>query len=138
MDLFDVKPEIVLSVDQMTYNGLCTFAESHEDSVDAEQIELHIYICFFIFTKAHSVEHLEQAIWRAKKWTAETDADHPDHVRRFQILDMMLTRKRQLGIIAEFCLPRTSEPSSTSEGGFPAPSWINIELERFYPLSEIW
>jgi hypothetical protein len=39
------------------------------------------------------MEYLEQAIQRTEGWAAAVAIDHPDRLRRFQILDIISVRK---------------------------------------------
>jgi hypothetical protein len=76
----------------MDDKDLHSFAKLHEDPTNNEQIELYIYICFFIFEGTRSTEYLEQAIRRTEGWVVATLADHPDRARRSHILDMLSAR----------------------------------------------
>ncbi|KAF3291530.1 hypothetical protein TWF970_000744 [Orbilia oligospora] len=52
-----------------------------------EQIELYIYACFLAFKSMNSMEHLEQAIRQAERWTAELRTDYSGSSRKFEILE---------------------------------------------------
>jgi hypothetical protein len=93
MELFHVEEEIASSLPGLTVEELHAFADTIEDPTCDTQVELFIYICFYIFTRTTSMEHLERAIRRTGGWAAVVAIDHPDRPRRFQILDMMSVRK---------------------------------------------
>lgn len=86
---FRIEAELISLLHDMSSEDLSSFAESQEDSTSDEQIELYIYICFFIFKRAVSIKYLQQAVQRAEGWVAITATRHPDHARRLQILDML-------------------------------------------------
>lgn len=65
-----------------------SFADVYKDPTNNEQIGLYIYPCFLSLQKSHKTEHLEQAIQRAEGWATVTATNHPDHSRRYKILDM--------------------------------------------------
>jgi hypothetical protein len=60
MELFRVEQEITSSLRGLTVEELRirAFADIIEDPTSEEQVELFIYVCFFIFTRANSVEYL--------------------------------------------------------------------------------
>ncbi|EGX53165.1 hypothetical protein AOL_s00006g543 [Orbilia oligospora ATCC 24927] len=66
-----------------------------------EQIELYIYACFLAFKSMNSMEHLEQAIRQAERWTAELRTDYSDSSRKFEILDFLSAWMIQLEFISE-------------------------------------
>jgi hypothetical protein len=93
MELFHVEEEIASSLPGLVVEELHAFADATEALTCDMQIELFIYICFYIFTRTTSMEYLERAIQRTEGWAAAVAIDHPDRPRRFQILDMMSARK---------------------------------------------
>ncbi|KAE8447331.1 hypothetical protein EG329_010889 [Mollisiaceae sp. DMI_Dod_QoI] len=101
MEPFRIDSEIITLLHDMSDDELHSFAELHEDPVNDEQIEIHIYTCFFISTRTRSTEHLEQAIQQMEGWIAVIADDHQDRARRFQILDKMLAERSQLSPTAE-------------------------------------
>ena len=89
MEPFCIDDETIILLHDISNEELCSFIELHEDPVNDEQIELHIYACFLAFRTTHSTEFLKQAVQRAEEWVAVTADDHPDRTRRIQILDRM-------------------------------------------------
>ncbi|KAI1158960.1 CHAT domain-containing protein [Nemania serpens] len=101
MEPFHVDNDMVTLLGSMDDEDLHSFAELHDDTASDEQIELYIYIHFLIFTKTQSMECLDQAIQRTEGWLTTTPTDHPDHSRRFHILDMLVARKHQYILFSE-------------------------------------
>ncbi|KAF9639221.1 hypothetical protein BFW01_g11027 [Lasiodiplodia theobromae] len=96
ISLFHINPEIVQLLQDMSHDDLCAFAELHEDPQSDEQIELFIFVCFFIFLKARSTDYLDRAVQRAEGWMAVAPDNQPERTRRSQILDTMLAKKYQM------------------------------------------
>ncbi|EJT69155.1 hypothetical protein GGTG_13264 [Gaeumannomyces tritici R3-111a-1] len=115
MEPFNIEAEIASSLDDMSEGDLRSFAELHEDPENDDQIELHIYTCFLIFTRTRSTEHLEQAIQRTEGWIAVTATDHPDRTRRFQILDMMSARMSQRAMLGSLLGTRFERTGSMDD-----------------------
>ncbi|KAL8375693.1 hypothetical protein RB595_007010 [Gaeumannomyces hyphopodioides] len=113
MEPFNIEAEIASSFHDMSEDDLRSFANPHEDPENDDQIELHIYTCFLIFTRTRSTEHLKQAIRRTEGWIAVTATDHPDRTRRFHILDMLSTRMSQ---VATAPMEVTSQPGEAASG----------------------
>ncbi|KAI1157268.1 hypothetical protein F5B18DRAFT_261330 [Nemania serpens] len=101
MEPFHVDDDMATLLRSMDDEDLHSFAELHDDTASDEQIELYIYTHFLIFTKTQSMECLDQAIQRTEGWLATTPTDHPDHSRRFHILDMLVARKHQYNLLSE-------------------------------------
>jgi hypothetical protein len=99
--LFNVEAEMASLLRDMNDEELCSFAELQEEPANDDQIELYIYICFLIFTRTYSTEHLQQAIRRIEGWITEVPIGYPDRARRFQILDMTSAWMSQIRIISE-------------------------------------
>ncbi|KAF9639218.1 hypothetical protein BFW01_g11024 [Lasiodiplodia theobromae] len=96
LSLFHVDPEIVQLLQDMSRDDLYAFAELHEDPQSNEQIELFIFVCFFIFLKARSTDYLDRAVQRAEGWMAVAPDDQPERTRRSEILDTLLAIKYQM------------------------------------------
>jgi wyosine [tRNA(Phe)-imidazoG37] synthetase (radical SAM superfamily) len=100
MEPFCVDSEMATLLGGMEDEDLRSFAEL-QDLANNEQIELHVYIHFLVFTKTQSMEFLNQAIQQTEEWVAVTPADHPDRTRRSHILDMLVARKHQYNLLLE-------------------------------------
>ncbi|KAL8364968.1 hypothetical protein RB595_003992 [Gaeumannomyces hyphopodioides] len=131
MKPFNIEAEIASSLGDMSEDDLRSFAELHEDPENDDQIELHIYTCFLIFTRTRSTEHLEQAIQRTEGWIAVTATGHPDRIRRFHILDMMLARRSQRGLALE------GFPSMLSNLGAMLGSLLGRRFERTGSMDDL-
>ncbi|KAK2469063.1 hypothetical protein H9L39_19331 [Fusarium oxysporum f. sp. albedinis] len=105
---FHIDVEMASLLSDMSEEDLRSFAETQEDPISDEQIELYIFSCFFIFQKTCSVEYLERATQRAEGWFAIAAKDHPDRARRLQLLDMMSARVSQLSALTGDALPTNS------------------------------
>jgi hypothetical protein len=92
MTKFHIEPEMAALLDDMSDEEMRVFAEFQEGPESDEQIELFLYACFLIFTRTTSIEYLERAIQQAEGWVAATPNDHPQRVRRTEILDTMSAR----------------------------------------------
>lgn len=99
--LFNVGAEIVQLLQDMSRDEICAFAELHEDPQDDAQIELFIFICFFIFLKIRLRDYLDRAVQRAEGWLAVAPDDQPERIRRSRILDTILAIQFQM--LAELC-----------------------------------
>lgn len=95
MEPFRVEAEMASALNGMSDKDLCPFVELHEDPTNDKEIELRIYVCFLIFKKAPSTEHIEQVIQRTEGWIAETAVNRPDRARRVRMLDMTSARRSQ-------------------------------------------
>lgn len=87
MEHFHIDADLLSSLDEASEEDLQALAELHEDPANDDQIELYIYLCFLIFQKTHNTQCLEQAIQRSEGWVAVTAPTHPDHDRRYSILN---------------------------------------------------
>ncbi|KAJ0130253.1 Vegetative incompatibility protein HET-E-1 [Fusarium oxysporum f. sp. albedinis] len=65
---FHIDVEMASLLSDMSEEDLRSFAETQEDPISDEQIELYIFSCFFIFQKTCSVEYLERATQRAEEF----------------------------------------------------------------------
>lgn len=92
MSLFTVETDIISSLHEMDDEYLCSFAELHEDPTSDEQIELYIYACFLLFSRASAMEHLERAIQQAERWMIMTPDGHREQPRRSDIFTMLSAR----------------------------------------------
>lgn len=101
MEEFHIDEELLSFLHEASEEGLQALAELHEDPVNDNQIELYIYLCFLIFRKSHNRQRLEQAIQRAEGWGAVTDASHPDHDRRYSILNTLVVWGHYYQLIEE-------------------------------------
>ncbi|RYP39316.1 hypothetical protein DL768_010722 [Monosporascus sp. mg162] len=127
MELFHVDVEMASLLHDMSEEDLRSLAELQEDPASDKQVELYIYLCFFIFNKTRSREYLQRAAQRAEGWVAIIAADHPDRARRLQILDMMSAKMSQLSSISEDVLPLLPQFNRMLEG---LPSAINRRTGR--------
>lgn len=109
MELFDIEEEITCSLHNMNDKDLRDYSLVYEDSTDEKHIELQIYTCFLIFERTRSIEHLQQAVQLASRWSATLAIDHPDRTRRCQISDMMLAWKLQVSLMQEHIMFSQSE-----------------------------
>ncbi|KAI2621937.1 CHAT domain-containing protein [Hypomontagnella submonticulosa] len=112
MELFDIEEEITCSLHNMNDKDLRDYSLVYEDSTDEKHIELQIYTCFLIFERTRSIEHLQQAVQLASRWSATLAIDHPDRTRRCQISDMMLAWKLQVSLMQEHIMFSQSENTS--------------------------
>ncbi|KAI1157271.1 hypothetical protein F5B18DRAFT_261369 [Nemania serpens] len=101
MEPFHVDNDMVTLLGGMDDEDLHLFAKLHKDTASDEQIKLYIYMHFLIFTKTQSTECLDQGIQRTEGWLATTPTDHPDHSRRFHILNILVARKHQYNLLSE-------------------------------------
>ncbi|KAM0688741.1 hypothetical protein Q7P36_010816 [Cladosporium allicinum] len=95
MDLFRLEPDMIGLLRGLSDEELQAFAELQADTMSDAQVELHIYVCFLLFKRTKSVEHLEQAAHRAEGWLAITPNEHLDRPRRFEIHDTMFSTMLQ-------------------------------------------
>jgi hypothetical protein len=95
MDLFRLEPDMIGLLRGLSDEELQAFAEVQADTISDAQVELHMYVCFLLFKRTKSVEHLEQAAHRAEGWLAITPNEHPDRPRRFKIHDTMFSTMLQ-------------------------------------------
>jgi tetratricopeptide (TPR) repeat protein len=95
MEPFNIEAEMACLLDEMSDADLRSFADTLEDPVNDEQIELSIYICFLISKRTRSAEPLKEAILRTEGWIQEIASDHPDRGRRFHILHMISAKMSQ-------------------------------------------
>ncbi|KAL8367940.1 hypothetical protein RB599_003723 [Gaeumannomyces hyphopodioides] len=137
MEPFNIEAEIASSLHDMSEDDLRSFAELHEDPENDDQIELHIYTCFLIFTRTRSTEHLEQAIQRTKGWIAVTATDRPDRTRRFHILDMMLARRSQRGLPIEGLLSMEDSLSMLGNLGAMLGSLLGRRFDRTGSMDDL-
>ncbi|KAL5093247.1 hypothetical protein Trisim1_011052 [Trichoderma cf. simile WF8] len=87
---FHIDAELLSTLHEASEEDLQALAELYEDPANDDQIELYIYLCFLIFQKSRNTQSLDQAIQRAEGWAAATAASHPDHDRRYRILDTLV------------------------------------------------
>jgi hypothetical protein len=100
-DLFRIDPEMVALLDDMSDEELGSFAELHDDPMGDEQIELYIFVYFYLSTRTFSAKYMEQAILQTEGWLAVTGLDDPNRARRFQILDMVLATMCRFADLAQ-------------------------------------
>jgi hypothetical protein len=101
MEKFHIDAELKSFCDEASEADLQALAELHEDPTSDAQIELYIYLCFLLFRKSKDIRHLEQAIQRTEEWVAVTPADHPDHNRRYSLLNTVTIRGYRLQTMKE-------------------------------------
>lgn len=94
MEPFKIDQEMAALLDSFDDGDLVSFAES-QDPISDEQIELHIYICFLVFKRSGSVDHLQAAIQQAEGWVAVAPPEELVRARRAEILDRMMAWKSQ-------------------------------------------
>jgi hypothetical protein len=92
MEMFHIEPEMTTLLHDMSDEDIRAFVELQEDAASNAQIELLIYACFLISRRTASMGYLKRAIQRAEKWIAVTPNDHPQRLRRSEILDTMSAR----------------------------------------------
>ncbi|KAF7173513.1 hypothetical protein CNMCM6106_007573 [Aspergillus hiratsukae] len=98
MDAFNIDLEIVNSLEDISDEGLLSFAEMLDEPGDDMHIELSIYAFFVAFQRLGSPELLTSALVRAEGWVAITSGDHPERHRRVKILDVMTARQEEEAI----------------------------------------
>jgi hypothetical protein len=92
MEMFNIKQEIVSSLNDSTDEELLSFPGLHENPTNDVQIEVFIYVCFLIFTRTGTVSYLEQAQQWAKVWATSTPEENTDRERRSEIFNMTSVR----------------------------------------------
>ncbi|KAK6502499.1 hypothetical protein TWF506_003080 [Arthrobotrys conoides] len=105
MEPFNISAEMTSLLDNLG-EELPAFVGLQQETLENgpandEQIELYIYSCFLAFKNMKSMEHLEQAIRQAERWTTGIGTDHSDRLRRLQILDFLSAWMIQLEFVSE-------------------------------------
>ncbi|KAF3174046.1 hypothetical protein TWF751_005186 [Orbilia oligospora] len=105
MEPFNISAEMTSLLDSLGAE-LPAFIRLQQETLENgpandERIELYIYVCFLAFKNVNSIEHLEQAIRQAGRWTAGLGTDHSDLPRRVQILNFLSDWMIQLELISE-------------------------------------
>jgi len=96
MEPFQVDPEMVTLLGEMSNDDLRSFAELHEDPINEMQIDLCMFAYSLLFTRTRSKEHLEKAAQRAEVRVVVTTLDDPDRARRSELIGTMLARIYEL------------------------------------------
>lgn len=90
MEVFQIEPDLMSTLEDLDQEGLSDFAALYEGLKSDSEIEVAIFIHLLLFTKSSSPEFLERALQRAMRWAEATEVKDPDRSRRFQIVDMVL------------------------------------------------
>ena len=95
MEPFNIDAELAASIDQLTEEELEGLSELYRDSRIDNEIEIFIYSCFQAYKKSRLKNLLDQAILRSRDWALDTSPSHPDHHRRSDLFNMLVTWDHQ-------------------------------------------
>ncbi|EPS45562.1 hypothetical protein H072_457 [Dactylellina haptotyla CBS 200.50] len=98
---FQISPEHAELVKDISNEELPQFAKDREGLTGDSDVEFHIYLCFLVYQRLGSVEHLALAISRAQGWVGATQQDVP---RRLKVhlrlgLHMWHNSRRELAMV---------------------------------------
>lgn len=96
MPSFDIEAELVESLHELSIEDLADLADFREEDGGNAQEELYIAASFQLFSRTKSSEHFQQLVARAETWISAISTDHPDHVRRCQLLEEIRRLKTEV------------------------------------------
>ncbi|KAK6541052.1 hypothetical protein TWF694_008430 [Orbilia ellipsospora] len=92
---FNIDPEMLEVVNQLDDDELIDFTASQADTTSEEQSELYVYLCFKVFERSKSKDHLKLAIEMAEGLVAVA-AGGVERSRRMKIFDSLSLRQLQI------------------------------------------